>query len=126
MYRACARCGKIHQKGERCPRWRPRSQKGRRYETTEERKLRSTYAWTLKSIEVREKANYLCEVCRDQNKITYDDIEVHHIVKVREDGTGLLDNRNLVCLCQEHHKKADKGQIPSDYLKELAEKRESR
>ena len=52
------------------------------------------------------------------------DIEVHHIVKVREDETRLLDNLNLICLCKDHHEQADNNEIDKDYLIELARKRE--
>ena len=119
MYRSCSRCGKMHPYGQRCFVARARV-----YETTEERRQRSTFAWTLKSKEIRERAHYLCEVCRDQGEINYKDIEVHHIVKIREDSGGLLDNENLICLCQEHHKKADRNELPTSYLKALAKKRE--
>ena len=117
MYKSCSKCGKIHPSNYKC------SSK-RFYQDRDERKLRSQYAWTEKSKEIREKANHLCEVCRDRGIITYQDIEVHHIVKVRNDASLLLDNYNLVCLCQEHHKQADKGEIDSDYLIELAIRRE--
>lgn len=66
----------------------------------------------------------MCEVCRDQNKIEYNNIEVHHITKVRDDETLLLDNYNLICLCQEHHEQADKGLIDKEYLQRLARQRE--
>jgi 5-methylcytosine-specific restriction endonuclease McrA len=78
----------------------------------------------MKSKEIREKANYLCEVCRDNEVITYDGVEVHHITKLSEDESLLLDDYNLICLCQEHHKAADAGQIDRDYLRELAKARE--
>lgn len=117
MYKSCSKCGKIHPSNYKC------SSK-RVYQDTDERKLRSQYAWTKKSEEIRDRANHLCEVCRDKGIITYKDIEVHHIVKVKDDSSLLLDNFNLVCLCQEHHKKADKGEIDSDYLIELAMNRE--
>lgn len=98
---------------------------GRVYrEIDNERHLRSSYQWTKKSKEIREKANHLCEVCRDEGRYTFDNLEVHHIVKVTEDKTLLLDNYNLVCLCQEHHKKADVKKIDADYLRRLAVKRE--
>ena len=117
MFKACSRCGKIHPKNYQC-------NVGKVYSTGEDRKMRSQYAWTKKSEEIRERANHLCEVCRDEGVYTYDNIEVHHITKVREDGSLLLDNFNLICLCQEHHKKADNNQIDKDYLIKLAKKRE--
>lgn len=99
---------------------------GRVYRGGEERKERSSYAWTKKSEEIREKAQYLCEVCRDEGIYTYEGLEVHHIIKVRDDKSKLLDDYNLVCLCIEHHKKADRGEIDRDYLLELAKKREEK
>lgn len=117
MYKACSRCGKIHDSNFKC-------NANDINKNRMERKLRSQYKWTQKSEEIRERANYLCEVCRDKGIITYKDIEVHHITKVVDDPEMLLDNYNLVCLCQEHHKLADKGGIDKDYLLELARKRE--
>lgn len=115
--KACSRCGKIHDYNYICTR-------GRTYSGGEERQLRRTNRWTQKSLEVREKANYLCEVCRDQNIFTYENLEVHHIEKLKDHQELLLDNYNLICLCTEHHKQADKGLIDKDYLKKLAEIRE--
>lgn len=119
MYKACSRCGKIHDYNKQC-------YKGIIYQGGEERKLRATYQWAKKSLEIRDKANYLCEVCRDQGVYTYNDLEVHHIEKLREQPTLLLDNFNLVCLCKEHHMKADNGEIDKEYLKRLAKDREEK
>ena len=116
MLKACSKCGKVHAYNVNCTK--------RIYKAADERHLRSKYAWTMKSKEIREKANYLCEVCRDNEVITYDGVEVHHITKLSEDESLLLDNYNLICLCQEHHKAADAGQIDRDYLRELAKARE--
>lgn len=121
MFKACARCGKLHPHGYQCSVGAMK----RVYTSTEERKQRSTYAWTLKSQEIRDKAHYLCEVCLAEGKINYKNIEVHHIVKLKDDRAGLLNNDNLICLCQEHHKKADKNEIAASYLKELARFREA-
>lgn len=117
MYKACARCGKMHPKNYYCT-------KGREYHGGTERKLRSLWAWTKKSEEIREKANYLCEVCKTEGIYTYKGLEVHHIVKVKDDHGLLLDNSNLICLCEFHHKLAEKGDLGTDYLKSLAEMRE--
>ena len=116
MYISCARCGKMHPMGHTCS-------VGRIYKSDAERKLRSLYSWTKKSLEIREEANHLCEVCRDQGIYTYDNIEVHHITKLKDDKSGLLDNDNLICLCQIHHKQADNNELSREYLTELAKKR---
>ena len=91
-----------------------------------ERKLRSTNSWKEKSKEIRERANHLCEVCRDQGEITFDTLEVHHITKLSENETLLLDNYNLICLCTHHHKQADNNLIDKNYLLRLARQREER
>ena len=117
MWRACSRCGKMHDSRVKC-------NVNRENSDLIERRLRRTYQWTQKSLEIREKANWLCEVCRDQGQITYEGLEVHHIDRIKEDRTRLLDDLNLVCLCVEHHKQADAGQIDKDYLRGLAEARE--
>ena len=117
MFKSCSRCGKIHPKNYQC-------NVGRTFTGGSERHLRSQYAWTKKSEEIRESAHHLCEVCLAENIYTYDNLEVHHIVKVRDDESKLLDNENLICLCQEHHKQADNNEIDKDYLIELARKRE--
>ena len=118
MYKSCSKCGKIHDTNFKCSSGRIT------HKRTQENKLRSTYKWTEKSLEIRDRANYLCEVCRDQGVITYSGLEVHHIDKLCEDQSKLLDNTNLVCLCVDHHKKADDGLISKDYLRKLAIKRE--
>lgn len=118
MWKSCSRCGKIHKAGYKCT-------VGKVYSGGRERELRSSYSWTRKSQEIRERAQYLCEVCSAQGVYTYQGLEVHHIIKVREDSDLLLDNRNLICLCQEHHKQADNGLLDAELLKDLAMKRES-
>ena len=120
MFKACSKCGKIHPASFKCNAFK------REFVGGDERKLRSQYSWTKKSEEIRERANHLCEVCRDNGIYTYDNIEVHHIVKVKDDKSRLLDNENLICLCKEHHLLADENQIEKDYLFELARQRESR
>ena len=117
MYKACSRCGRIHASGYRCA-------AGKIYQGGEERKLRNLHVWHKKAEEIKEKAGYLCEVCKAEGIYKYSDLEVHHITKLRDNKEGLLDNNNLVCLCVEHHKKADKGKIDVGYLRELSKKRE--
>ena len=89
-----------------------------------ERQLRSSSAWKRKSIEIRQRANFLCEVCKDNAVIEYRNIEVHHIDKVTDNTDRLLDNYNLIALCQPHHKAADAGKIDKEYLRKLARGRE--
>lgn len=82
--------------------------------------MRSSWAWTIKAKEIKERANNLCEVCKQNGRYTYNNLEVHHITKVADNPDGLLDDSNLICLCVEHHKQADKGLIDKNYLTRLA------
>lgn len=117
MYKSCSKCGKIHPYNIRC-------EISRVYDRTDERKLRSTNAWKEKSKDIRERAHHLCEYCKSQGKIEYNNLEVHHIEKVRDNKDKLLDDYNLICLCNECHRNADSGKIDKDFLKELARQRE--
>ena len=119
MFKACSRCGKIHPANVSCS-------KGRTYSGGEERRLRSSWAWNKKSREIRDKAQHLCEVCRDQGRYTHDNLEVHHIEKVSEHPERLLDDNNCICLCVEHHKEADAYALSKEYLYMLVHKREER
>lgn len=119
MTKACGRCGRIHPHGYHCT-------AGQIYRRTDERKLRNTNKWHKKSEEIREEAQYLCEVCRAEGRYTYNNLEVHHITPLKEDETKLLDNDNLICLCADCHKRAEKGELSRDYLTELARVRPQR
>lgn len=117
MFKSCSRCGKVHSYSYKC-------NKGKVYKHNDIDKLRSTTSWTHKSIEIREISHYLCAVCLDKGIYNYDDIEVHHILKLNNRPDLLLENDNLIALCRFHHKKADKGKLSIEYLKELVKKRD--
>ena len=118
-YKSCSRCGRVHPKGYKC---QVNKKDYSRWKTDKDR-LRSTSSWRKKSLEIREEANYLCEVCRDQGEYNYKGLEVHHIIKLRDDPDKLLDDDNLICLCKGHHEQADRGELEVSYLKRLAEGR---
>ena len=108
-----------------CPHRKPRNYK----KDSKADKFRKSKAWINKSIEIREKSKYLCSVCMENkyhtiNTYNYDKLEVHHIVSINEDYDKRLENSNLICLCNFHHKMAEKGDIPREELLELAEKRD--
>lgn len=116
MYKACSRCGKIHDSNYKCF--------VNRFVGGEERELRATYKWHKKAKEIKEKANYLCEVCRDKGIYTFEGLETHHIVSVKNEPGMLLDDLNLICLCTACHKKAEAGKLTKEYLEGLARARE--
>lgn len=117
--KACSRCGKIHDYNFKCSHDKPKI----KYDYKES-KLRNTYLWHTKAEQIKKDSKYLCAVCLDNKKIfNYNNLEVHHITKIKEDETRLLDDYNLICLCIDCHKLADKGLIKKDYLFKLAEDR---
>ena len=115
MYKACSVCGKIHPYNAPC-------KKPVIYGRDETRKLRATNRWKEKSKQVRNDVLF-CEVCKAQGRFVYDNLEVHHIEKLRNNREKLLDDNNLICLCTYHHKLADAGEISADYLREIVRKR---
>ena len=129
MLRSCPYCGRIHPVGYECP-----AKTKRVYKNSSERKQRQTYSWHKKSEEIRKRSGYMCAVCKDKGEYLHNadalreqrltGLEVHHITKLR-DGGELLDDSNLICLCVRHHKQADNNEIEADYLRRLAEERDS-
>ncbi len=116
----CPHCGRVHSTVYHCSD-KPR----RKYVRKEVEKGRYTSAWHQKSEEIKERSNYLCAVCLDNRILTYDGLEVHHIVKIADRPELLLEDSNLICLCVQHHKRADRGCISPDYLMRLARLRDT-
>ena len=121
MLRSCSKCGGLHKIGYICNKGTKPAYKKYDYE---EAKLRNTYQWHTKAEQIKAHSNYLCAVCLDKKIYNYNNLEVHHITKIKEDRSKLLDNYNLICLCSNCHTLADAGMIDKDYLLELARKRE--
>lgn len=119
MYKTCKYCGVVDE-GHICP-YKIKHKKSKRNIAD---RFRKTKAWTAKSIEIRKRDRYLCQVCEANLyntiwQLNYMDLDVHHIVKVNEDYNKRLDNGNLITLCRYHHKMADNGEIPKDVLIQL-------
>ena len=121
MLKACSRCGQVHDDSSVC-----HHGQHRKFNKTDETKLRSRYSWKQKRAEIRDRAFELCEVCMDEGDYSKKDLEVHHIVKLKDDPSGFLENENLISLCVKHHKMADDGELSVEYLTSLALEREER
>lgn len=124
MLKACSRCGKIHPYSYTCNVGRARSFADR--QDKEASRLRSTRAWQVKREHIKESAFNLCEVCKAQGLYNFTDIEIHHIKKLSQEPTGLLEDDNLIALCKLHHIQADRGQLEATYLQELARLRDDK
>lgn len=127
--RTCS-CGKLHPVGYKCPivaarRAAQKAESSDKYKSNTERQLRRSYAWRIKSLEVRDQALHICQVCADK-KLSFSagqPVEAHHIISVRNDRNLLLDDYNICVLCRQHHEQAESGKIKKEYLQELARKR---
>ena len=119
MLKSCKRCGRIHDSKYICP---SKPTKNKDKEITEEDKFRSTYAWQRKRAYIKERDKGLCQVCirkiyNTLKQYNYIDIQVHHIVPIKENYELRLEEDNLISLCKYHHELAEKGEIPRDTLK---------
>lgn len=119
MLKTCSRCG-IVPENHICP------YKKHRNKDSDDKlnKFRKSKQWTNKSIEVRTRDKFLCQVCiRNKyntiNTYNYNKLEVHHIIPLHENFDKRLDNDNLITLCCYHHKLADLGQIPREELQDI-------
>lgn len=119
MLKSCKYCGRIHDRKYDCGK-RPQ----RKRIVNDNEAGRYTTAWRKKSEDIKERSNYLCAVCQSINVLTYNQLEVHHIDKLTEHPERLLDDSNLICLCKDHHRDAEKGKIDKLLLFSLATKRD--
>lgn len=117
MLKTCGVCGQIHDFDKVCKRQYKKKD-------TEANKFRKTNKWAVKSKSIKARDKYLCQVCitgkySTSYRYTYNDLEVHHIVPIKEDYSKRLDSENLITLCRMHHEMAEKGEISREELKEL-------
>lgn len=124
---SCMYCGRIHEKKFDCGK-KPKKIYGKRKEND---RFRWQQCWKEKREEIKERDNYLCQVCLDgkyivkDRRLTYENLEVHHIEKLADRPDLALENTNLITLDEYHHKMAEKGLISKEYLKELVAKKEN-
>lgn len=121
MFKACSKCGRIHERGYVCTAGVPKSQK----RSSQADKFRNTQDWRRKSEAIKKRDMYLCRVCfmKQYNTVlqyTSRKLSVHHIVPLAEDYSRRLDDDNLITLCAYHHELAESGRIPRAYLRDLA------
>lgn len=127
MLRSCKHCGKIHDTKYDCGR-KPVYKKttgGKGYF------FRKSEAWTKKSLEVRARDRYLCQICirklhNTLRQFNYDTLSVHHIVPVNEDYELRLENCNLLTVCRMHHEMCENGLISREEQLRIAREQEQR
>lgn len=119
--KTCTYCHKIHDIKKKCTAKKGYyREKNARYEKDKDYiKFIKSKQWFNKSQEIKLLDFYCCLMCKYLGLISPKYLEVHHIVKVRNDVSLKLDNNNLITLCIVHHKMADANKIASSELHRL-------
>ena len=122
--KTCTYCSKIHGKEINCTAKKGYyREKNARYEKDKDYlKFIKSKQWCEKSQEIKLLDAYCCLMCKSLGLISPKYLEVHHIVKVRNDISLKLDNSNLITLCIAHHKQADANKISTNELHRLISK----
>lgn len=122
MLKSCRHCGRIHASGFSCPK-KPRPA---RHKNVEADRFRRSYIWQSKRKQILIRDFQMCRIC---NEGSYQDfgpvkdtsfLQVHHIEPLEECYDLRLEDDNLLTACQTHHRMAEDGEIPREYLHELA------
>lgn len=120
MLKSCQYCGRIHDSKYDCG---SRPIKIRKRESAADR-FRNTSEWQQKREEIKERDNYLCQICirnlySTKKILNSEHISVHHAQKLEENYDKRADNNNLLTLCEYHHKMCDNNEIPYDVVKRI-------
>lgn len=121
---ACPRCGRVHEKRMACV------PPGRRHPVQDSaaRRLRATAAWRKVKRMANERDGYLCVLCLQEGRLTWDGLETHHIVPIERAPELALDLDNLVTLCRRHHEEVEKHPpgVPGAFWEGLRDRRRTR
>lgn len=129
MLRACKYCGKIHDSKYDCgmkPKYHGKV-------NDKKEKFRWTKAWQSMREQIRERDNYLCQLCirkismkEDMRSYEYNNISVHHIIQLKDDFERRLDPFNLISVCSYHHELCENGRISKDIQFRIAREQEDK
>lgn len=119
MKRSCQYCGRVHDYSYQCP-MKPKPTEGKR--DREIVRFRGSGYWKSKRKEILTRDKGLCVVCRlgldgEPDLVPAD--SVHHITPLADDFELRLDDDNLISLCEYHHQRAERGDIPKAQLLRL-------
>lgn len=119
--KTCTYCRKIHDEKKKCTAKKGYyREKNSRYQKDKDYiKFIKSKQWYNKSQEIKLLDSHCCLVCKSLNLISPVYLEVHHIIKFRNDSRLKLDNDNLITLCIAHHKQADANKISTNELHRL-------
>lgn len=120
MLKSCRYCGRIHDKKYDCGKRPVQKHIG----NSAADRFRYTSAWQQKREQIKERDNYLCQICirnlfNTKKILNSENISVHHAEKLEENFEKRLDDDNLLTMCEIHHKMADKNIIPFEVVKRI-------
>ncbi|WP_085023908.1 HNH endonuclease [Anaerovibrio sp. JC8] len=118
MLKACSYCGRIHRAGEACPN---KPQRTYKKNNSQESQFRNTGRWKRAREEIKKRDKYLCRLCLANGHITTNNLEVHHIIKIRQDSTQALEPSNLITLCTACHNLVENEPKYIETLQELTQ-----
>ena len=129
MLKSCQYCGTIHDSKYICSQKAQSIRRRRSWVSEKNKKIdsfRKTNRWKEKSVQIRERDSYCCQVCSRQKPPQYvtKEISVHHIEPISEAWERRLDDDNLITLCSRHHEAAECGEIKRETLRGIAEGQE--
>jgi hypothetical protein len=119
MLKSCKYCGRIHDSKYDCGK-KPQFKK----RDTNKDRFRWTKVWQRKREEIKQRDNYLCQICirnlyDTHDQYNYNDLSVHHAIPLEEDFERRLDNKILLTICDPHHEMAESGEIPREIILEI-------
>lgn len=122
--KSCKYCGKTHEEDYKC-----KNRPVKRKRIDESIYFRNSQSWQNKRKKIRERDNYLCQVCirnlyNTERRYNYEGLQVHHAVPLNADKTLKLDDSNLITLCEYHHYLCDRGVIPYSEVKKIIDEQE--
>ena len=93
--------------------------------------FRSSQSWQDKRKKIKERDNYLCQICvrnlyNTERKYNCEKLQVHHAIQLNADKTLKLEDSNLITLCEYHHYLCDMGDIPYAEVKKIIDEQESK
>lgn len=120
MLKSCKYCNRVHKSDYDCG---MRPVKIQKKDSAADR-FRNTSAWQQKREEIKQRDNYLCQICirnlYGTKKILNNiNISVHHAEKIEKNYEKRLDNDNLLTVCEMHHKMCDNFDIPEVVVKRI-------
>lgn len=125
--KSCGYCGRVHSTDIVC------SKKAViRNKVSYKGDLRNTYKWRKKREHIKHRDNYICQVCIRKDyfnpigQYAFNNLQVHHIEPYKENEELFYDDNNLITLCIYHHERAEEGNIPKQYLRNIAKNNNER